>query len=240
MSIQNQAKEQRDNEDYSRNFSRIPNMIFLSYKYLSKEEKYLYCALKSIYWDAKPRYCPLREIAEKTGYSVGALSKMLPRLHKCGLIHAEVKREKGKDGKEKGNAKYHITILDIWELNRQFFSCPLNERDLLDPSLVLVHEKTQTCSPNEQACSPHEHVCAVNQGVESADTPSKDILKMSFKEREKETEQPPVRGTHKSDVSLSLPLEKTSSSSAERVPSLHTSVPLSKTYPNRDIALLSV
>ncbi len=82
---------------------------------------------------------------------------MLPRLNDCGLIHAEIKREKGKDGKEKGNAKYHITIPDIWELNRKYFEASLEEQARMDPSLKLAQEMDRNSSPlNGQACPPNE------------------------------------------------------------------------------------
>lgn len=151
--------EKQDNENYSKNFTRIANIIFASYKYLSKEEKFLYCTLRQIYWDMKPRFATVRELSHQTGYSPSALCKMLPRLHTCGLIHSEVRKEKGKDGKEKGNAKYHITIPDIWELNRQFFACSPQEQEKMDPSLKLVRFREQvSVNPvheNEQACSPN-------------------------------------------------------------------------------------
>lgn len=107
----------------------------------------------------KPRFATVRELSSQTGYSPSALCKMIPRLHTCGLIHAEVRKERGKDGKEKGNSKYHITIPDIWELNRQFFASSPETQEKMDPSLKLVHENKQDSSKpvheNEQACSPN-------------------------------------------------------------------------------------
>ncbi len=140
------TEEQKDNDNYAKNFTRVPNILFESYKYLTKEEVLLYIRLRYIYWDTKPRYLSLRELADITGYSTGALSKMLPRLTIVGLIHAEIRRKKGKDGKEKGNPIYHITINDIWEENRKFFT-----EGHFDPSeALLVHEMNETSSPNEQ------------------------------------------------------------------------------------------
>jgi hypothetical protein len=150
-------QEKLDNENYAKNFTRVPNIIFASYKKLTKEEKFLYCTLRQVYWDMKPRFVSLRELSELTDYSIGALSKMLPRLNDCGLIHAEKKREKTQSGKEKGNAKYHITIPDIWELNRQFFDCSPNEQTE-DPS----DKVAQSCSPNKQVRSPNEQACSPN------------------------------------------------------------------------------
>lgn len=148
-------QEKQDNENYSKNFTRVPNIVFVSYKYLTKEEKFLYCTLRQVYWDMKPRFVSLRDLSEATGYAVGALSKMLPRLHTCGLIHSEIRHEKGKDGKVKGHAKYHITIPDIWELNRKYFEASSEEQAAMDPSLKLaqgiVHQmnNTKDCSPND-------------------------------------------------------------------------------------------
>jgi len=150
--VQKEAEKQ-DNENYSKNFTRVPNIVFVSYKHLSHEEILLYCKLRCIYWDMKPRFVSTRELSELTGYSRGALGNMLPRLHECGLIHAEIRREKGRDGKEKGNAKYHITIPDIWELNRKYFESSPEEQEEMDPSLKLVHQMDKKSSPpNGQAC----------------------------------------------------------------------------------------
>lgn len=193
MSVENKDKEQKDNEEYSKNFARIPNMVFASYKYLTKEEKFLYCSLKSIYWDAKPRFVSLRDLGIQTEYSPGALKKMLPRLHICGLIHAEIKREKGTDGKEKGNAKYNITMLDIWELNRAYYSCSPNERVKLDPSIKLVQENTQGCSPNDTSLFTksdkpvHQNTQEnpVKPPVGRAKTPPKERRKTSLRKEER-------------------------------------------------------
>lgn len=148
-------QEKQDNENYSKNFTRIPNIVFASYTKLTKEEKFLYCTLRQVYWDMKPRFVSLRELSEVTGYAIGALSKMLPRLHKCGLIHSEIRHEKGKDGKAKGHAKYHVTIPDIWELNRKYFEASPEEQVAMDPSLELanvsVHQMNspKDCSRND-------------------------------------------------------------------------------------------
>ncbi len=142
--------EKVDNESYSKNFTRVPNILFIAYCDLTKEEKYLYSDLRRIYWDMKPRFVSLRELSGQTRYSVSALSKMLPRLHDAGLVHAEIQREKARNGREKGMPKYHITIIDIWEINRLFFSCSQKEQVELAkvPSAQLVHEIEQTCSRN--------------------------------------------------------------------------------------------
>jgi hypothetical protein len=192
-------RERQDNENYSKNFTRVPNIVFVSYKHLTKEEKFLYCTLRNIYWDMKPRFVSLKELSEQSGYSISALSKMLPRLHICGLIHAEIRQEKGKDGKSKGHPKYHITIPDIWELNRQYFACPPEQR--IDPSDQIVHQKndivhetTRNSSPNSTISftKQHDSVLFGEQSqarVERAKDSNKDITKDTLKESKNGTGQ---------------------------------------------------
>lgn len=199
--------EKQDNENYSKNFTRVPNILFVSYKHLSKEEKFLYCTLRQIYWDMKPRFVTLRELSELTGYSPSALCKMIPRLHICGLIHAEVRKEKGRDGKEKGNAKYHITIPDIWEINRQFFASSPEQQVTMDPSLKLVHKNEQDSRKpvheNEQACSPNNTSLFTKTNrivpfgeqdqarVERAKDSNKDIVKDTLERKNGTSQQTP-------------------------------------------------
>ena len=138
-------------EEKQKNFICTPNVLFVSYKYLTIEEKYLWQDLKRMYWDGKPRYMSLRELNEVTGYSIGALSKMLPRLDKCQLLDAKIEKQDGK-----GNPKYRIVVLDITEFNKQYFSCSFGEQVSLDPSLELVHQMNKSVQKNVQACSPNE------------------------------------------------------------------------------------
>lgn len=194
-------QEKHDNENYSKNFTRIPNILFASYTKLTKEEKFLYCTLREVYWDMKPRFVSTRDLSDLTGYSRGALGNMLPRLHDCGLIHAEVRREKDKDGKEKGNAKYHISILDIWELNRRFFESSIEDREKMDPSLKLVHKMDKnSCPQNGQACPPNEPNLSTKKaklgtsdGQDQAQVElAKDITKDPLKKVSKSHTDPPA------------------------------------------------
>ena len=190
MSVPNKSSKEKKRE----NFARIPNMVFVSFKFLTKEEKYLYAHLQCIYWDTKTHIASLRELSDLTEYSVSALSKMLPRIHDCGLIRAEIKREKDKKGQEIGNPKYHITILDIWELNKIYFESSAEARAKLDPSLKLVHKKEQeSANPvheNEQACSPNStrsftktnRVVSPGEQVHARFERAKDNNKDSFKD----------------------------------------------------------
>lgn len=184
--IQSQDKEKKANEDYSKNFARIPNMLFVSYKLLTKEEKFLYCTLKSVYWDTRPRYVSLRELSEMTNYSTGALSKMIPRLHACALVHAEIRREKDRHGKECGNAKFNITILDIWELNQKYFSCSVDERDLLDPSQKLVHEMNEPVQQMNKPVHEKRQGRSRNEHVRAQPKLTKESIKTSLKTNKKD------------------------------------------------------
>jgi hypothetical protein len=113
---------------------------------------------------------------------------MLPRLDTCGLVHAEIRKEKDKHGNEVGNAKYNITILDIWELNKEYYSCPPERQDSLDPSLILVHENVQACPPNKprlsaKAAKPVRENVQVRAQAELAKK-EKERVKISLKEEE--------------------------------------------------------
>lgn len=193
----------KENQDGFKNFARIPNMLFVSFRHLSREEKFLYCTLKSIYWDAKTRYVSLRELGDAAGYSTGALSKMLPRLHTCGLVNAKIQQELDKKGRPKGNPKYQITVLDIWELNTYYHSCSANERDVLDPSLKLVqqmnepvHESTQGCSPNDTSSFTKDDEPDTFGEQDQAQTErakdKKDSLKTSSKKDERSSATQPA------------------------------------------------
>jgi hypothetical protein len=191
----------KESQDGFKNFARIPNILFVSFRHLSREEKFLYCTLKSIYWDAKTRYVSLRELGETAGYSTGALSKMLPRLHTCGLVNAKIQQELDKKGRAKGNPKYQITVLDIWELNTYYHSCSANERDMLDPSLKLVqqmnepvHESTQGHSPNDTSSFTKDDKPDTfdeqDQAQNERAKDKKDSLKTSLKKEERTITQP--------------------------------------------------
>src|SRR6266568_8500624 len=107
-----------------KNYTRVPNMLIFGYlDNVSPQEKWLYVCFKHMCGKKGTRHLSLRYISEQTGISTGALSKskhsdgMIRHLHDAGLIHAEIKRHEGK-----GNPQYHITITDIWALNKTFFA----------------------------------------------------------------------------------------------------------------------
>jgi hypothetical protein len=188
--------EKRDNENYAKNFTRVPNIVFESYEHLTHEEKFLYIKLKCAYWDARPRFASLRDISRLTGYAISALSRILPRLHKCGLIHAEIKQEFNPDGTKKGKPKYYITIPDIWEMNRKYFECSLQER--FDPSNVLLENENvplkndnvllenENVPPQERKCSSQERFVGDKASPQARSQLPKDILKDLSKDLSKE------------------------------------------------------
>jgi hypothetical protein len=160
--LMSNEQEKRDNENYAKNFTRVCKIILDSYKHLTYEEKFLYIKMREVYWDAKPRFATLREISHLTGYAISALSRILPRLHKCALIHAEIKQEYNPDGTKKGKPKYYISIPDIWELNRKYYECSPQER--FDPSVVLLENKN-VLHKNENVLLENKNVLHKNENV---------------------------------------------------------------------------
>lgn len=185
------------------NFTNTPNILFASYRHLSKEEKFLWIILKSLYWDGKTRSMGLREWSEATGYSTGALSKMFPRLALCQLIAASIEREGGK-----GNPKYKVAVLDIGELNKRFFSCSPNEQALLDPSKELVHENTQTRSPNEQTRSRKR-----TGSFTKRDKPVHENVQDNAAEPPAESDESTPKDSLKDDLKISLKMNEDSGAS---------------------------
>ena len=204
-------QEKRDNENYAKNFTRVCNIVLESYKHLTHEEKFLYIKMRSVYWDAKPRFATLREISHLTGYTISALSRILPRLHKCGLVHAEIKQEYNPDGSKKGKPKYYITIPDIWELNRKYFECSPEER--FDPSVVLLKNNTVPLKNNNvlqknenvlvenDVVPPEEHFSGNQAPSQARLQTAKDSSKI-FKDSKKEETTDSL--THSSTPSLSV------------------------------------
>ncbi len=189
--------EKRDNENYAKNFTRVCNIVLDSYNHLTHEEKFLYIKLRCVYWDARPRFATLREISHLTGYAISALSRILPRLDKCGLVHAEIKQEYNPDGSKKGKPKYYITLPDIWELNRKYYECSPEER--FDPSVVLLEnenvllknknvlQKNENVLLENNIVPPEEHFCPTQDASQARSQRSKD-KKDSNKDRMKDRE----------------------------------------------------
>lgn len=131
-------------KDIKRNYTRTPNVLFESYPDLRPQEKWLFINLVYLCGSKGTRHLSLRYIHDRTGISLGALSGskdpakndlgMIRRLHNAGLIHAEIKKKKQRDGKESDQAQYHITIVDIWQINEIFFAMRSENEHLEDES----------------------------------------------------------------------------------------------------------
>src|SRR5712664_1690143 len=106
-----QKKIQEPKQDWGF-YAVTPRVVRTKYKDLSHAEKWLYTCLKDLCGDKGACFRSLRALSEETDISIASLSKMVPNLHKAGLIHAEKKR-RSKSGKE----IWHITIADIWQEN---------------------------------------------------------------------------------------------------------------------------
>lgn len=228
-------------DTYNKNFTRIPNIIFVSprYAHLTNEELFLYCKLRGIYWDTKPHFQSLRDISTKTKYSIGALSKMLPRVSSCGLIHAEIIQEYHPDGTKKGKPKYRLSITDIWEENREYFEkCSANEQyqgdnvqqmnDNVQQMNDNVHEKVRQRSANEHKRAPKN---APQAGLQLSKD-NKDITKDSLKIESAPDVAQPI------DPIASLPIDTTptepkatSSKKSVKVTRQRKTEPLKKTAP---------
>jgi predicted transcriptional regulator len=129
-------------------YAVTPRIVRTQYKDLSHTEKWLYTCLKDLCGDKGTCFRSLRSLSEETDISIASLSKMVPNLHKVGLIHAEKKR-RSKSGKE----IWHISIIDIWQENAK--GCSKNEQseEVVQNTNNIVqnlNEPTLDCSENEQ------------------------------------------------------------------------------------------
>jgi uncharacterized coiled-coil protein SlyX len=129
----------QETKDVRKNYTRTANLLFESYPDLRPQEKWLYINLVYLCGAKGTRHLSLRYIHDRTSISLGSLSGskdiekndpgMIRRLHNAGLIHAEIKKKTRKDGKEAEQAQYHITIVDIWQLNEMFFASKRSENE---------------------------------------------------------------------------------------------------------------
>lgn len=156
-------------KDVRRNYTRTPNILFESYPDIRPQEKWLYINLVYLCGAKGTRHLSLRYIHDRTGISLGALSGskdpekndpgMIRRLHNAGLIHAEIKKKKTREGKESDQAQYHITIVDLWQLNESFFhECSENEHfeDETPSSVQIPNASVQKMNTLDGKCSENE------------------------------------------------------------------------------------
>lgn len=168
--MSDQAVVRQEVKDIRRNYTRNPNILFESYADLRPQEKWLYINLVYLCGSRGTRHLSLRYIHDRTGISLGALSGhkdpakndpgMIRRLHNAGLIHAEIKRRVRSNGKESDQPQYHITIVDIWQLNEAFFAAKRSESEhsLKEDESGVQNPNSSVQNPNtsEEECSESE------------------------------------------------------------------------------------
>jgi hypothetical protein len=214
MSNIDQELDKREADHAIKNYTRIPNMLVDGYTNLHPQDKWLFVCLVHLCGKEHTRYLALRYISKRTGFSASVLSDnkktgkpgMIRRLHSAGLIHAEIKRRKNREGEEFGNEVYHITITDTWALNYDFYNGAKTrseiEQDLEEPVLnsnkpVLNQDKKSTsCSEIEQACSDS----GTNIRLHSKTTNNN---KITDNKRENATTQKPTTSTPNEKLSPS-------------------------------------
>jgi len=143
-----QKKIQEPKQDWGF-YAVTPRVVRTKYKDLSHAEKWLYTCLKDLCGDKGACFRSLRALSEETDISIASLSKMVPNLHKAGLIHAEKKR-RSKSGKE----IWHITIADIWQENAKHCKdCSIFEQSHEGTTEVVqnMNKNASGCSENEQS-----------------------------------------------------------------------------------------
>lgn len=143
-------------------YAMTPRIVRTKYKELSHTEKWLYTCLRDLCGRKGTCFRTLRSLKEETDISIASLSAMIPRLHAAGLIHAEKKRRSA-SGKE----IWHISIVDIWQMNKDY--CSENEQsngeDVQnlnnDPEIVhSVNNDVQNLNKTPEDCSENERDCS--------------------------------------------------------------------------------
>jgi len=143
-------------------YAMTPRIVRTKYKDLSHTEKWLYTCLRDLCGKKGTCFRTLRSLKEETDISIASLSAMIPRLHAAGLIHAEKKR-RSTTGKE----IWHISIVDIWQMNKDY--CSENEQNSgedvqnlnNDPEIVQsVNNDVQNLNKTPGDCSENERDCS--------------------------------------------------------------------------------
>jgi predicted transcriptional regulator len=167
-----------------------PRIVRTKYKELSHTEKWLYTCLKDLCGDKGTCFRALRTLSEETDISIGSLSTMIPHLHAVGLIHAE-KKSRGRGGKE----VWHISIVDIWQLNKDYCSEIEQQTDgdvqiLNNTSRVVqkMNRDVQNLNEDAESCSNFERSCS-NFGDRRIPMKNKDIEERTSEEESIPDEQ---------------------------------------------------
>lgn len=133
-------------------YATVPRIVRTQYKDLSHAEKWFYVCLKDLCGDKGTCFRTLRSLSEETDISIASLSKMIPNLHKYGLIHAEKKRRS-----ESGKEVWHITIADIWAENAKV--CSQNKQST-EGVVQNTNNVVQNSNENQGDCSQNEQDCS--------------------------------------------------------------------------------
>lgn len=104
-----------------KSFTMLPNTVFVDYGLDNNHIAY-YAWLKMLCGEGGTCYRSMRTISAMTQFSTGQLSIMTHKLHEIGLIHATKHKRVDKGGKEHGWPIWHISIVDIWQKNADYFS----------------------------------------------------------------------------------------------------------------------
>lgn len=161
-------------------YARMPRIIRKKYPQVSKLNKLLYMYLRDICGESGVCFRSIRSLAKETDFSIGYISKNIPVLQQAGLIHAELKKRSSGKGWE----VYHISIVDIWDLNAKFLEEEKCSRDehfedinrsheeqIEEEDSKTVHSMNTICSQHEQNienCSQHEQSCSQHEQIEHA------------------------------------------------------------------------
>jgi hypothetical protein len=181
-------------------YAVVPRIVRTQHKDLSHAAKWLYVCLKDLCGDKGTCFRTLRSLEEETDISTGSLSRMIPELHKAGLIHAEKKRRSA-HGKE----VWHISIVDIWQENAK--ACSKNEQS---PDVVQnLNDVVQNLNDNPEVCSKNERDCS-----NFVDRRKNNEERTNIEERTEKKEpvpvvvQQPTTSSQSNASSLSLSLKK--------------------------------
>jgi hypothetical protein len=142
-----------DKSQDRRYFTIIPNLLWVSELGLRPTDFKLYATIKKVAGETGECFMNTRNLAKEAGISVGATSEGKSRLEAAGLIIIVAKpRRRG------GQPIDHITIVDIWQRNVEYFmsqeKCSPDEHS--SESVHQVNTSAVECSPDEHQCSPGE------------------------------------------------------------------------------------
>jgi predicted transcriptional regulator len=172
-------------------YAMTPRIVRTLYKKLSHTEKWLYTCLKDLCGKGGTCFRTLRSLKEETDISIASLSTMIPHLHESGLIHAE-KKPSPRSGKE----IWHISIIDIWQMNKDYCSkieqSPDESVQILNEDMPVVHSTNNDvqksnkeqgdCSNFERGCSKFSDIRIYPKNIDTEIYPEEDIGTLAGRE----------------------------------------------------------